>query len=166
MWGITELKVLCVDSQGRKLIKGQLTDSSMSLKWKRDTVICWSIFHILVNISLLNICPFKKKKKEFRAFEMHNFILLRNFSLVSFHLTGRKGKKLGRHAANWTLSCCLYFLSDSSTFPQSWSLYVVLFALLNERILCVCLSHNAPGYILVRLILQTVLLAVVSPGQD
>lgn len=63
MWGITELKVLCVDSQGRKLIKGQLTDSSMSLKWKRDTVICCSIFHVLVNISLLNICPFKKKKK-------------------------------------------------------------------------------------------------------
>lgn len=88
MWGNTELKVLCVDSQGRKLIKGQLTDSSMSLKWKRDTVICCSIFHVLVNISLLNICPFKKKK-EFRAFEMHNFILLRNFSS---HFVSQIGK--------------------------------------------------------------------------
>lgn len=35
-----------------------------------------------------------------------------------------------------------------------------------EGFYAVCLSHNAPGYIPVRLTLQTVLLVVVSPGQD
>lgn len=80
MWTSTDLKVLCVDSQGRKLLKGQLNDSSVSLKCKRDIVIC---------CSFLKYMPFQKN--EFRAFEMHNVILLHNISLVSSHKVG-KGK--------------------------------------------------------------------------
>lgn len=76
-----------------------------------------------------------KLKMGFRAFDMQNFILLYNISLVSFWFFWIKRKGRMRWACCESGSVLLFiFLNDSSGSQQSWNLYRTLFNSVNERI--------------------------------